>query len=118
MSLDSAIYRWSKHCTEAGRLAGKSMEICQDIPQWIGHAGFTNIMERVVNSPMGGSWCKTEKERELGKWNAVNLMEGIEGFSLAPFTRFLGWDPIEVQALLGLVRTEVQQQRVHAYYKT
>ncbi|KAI5805350.1 S-adenosyl-L-methionine-dependent methyltransferase [Peziza echinospora] len=118
MPLDSAIYRWSKHCVESSRLSGKSMEICQHIPQWLDQTGYTNIMERVVKTPMGGSWCETEKERELGKWNAVNLMEGLEGFSLALFTRFLGWNPIEVQALLGLVRTEVQQQKVHSYYKT
>lgn len=114
----SVIYRWGGYFVEAGRICGKSMEVYKDIPMWLAEAKYTNVACSYAKTPVGGSWCQTEEEREIGRWNAVNVMEGMEGFSLAIFTRLLGWDPIEVQALLGLVRTEIQEQKVHAYFRT
>ena len=103
---------------EAAELAGRSLLVYQYISDWLLESGYVNVQEKSFKTPMGGSWCSTESERELGKWNAVNLLEGIEGFTMALLTRYMRWHPIEVHAFLGTVRMEIQEQKVHSYYRT
>ena len=43
----------------------------------------------------------------------VQLKEGLEGFSLALFTRVLGWSPQEVQVLLSKVRLDLENRNLH-----
>ena len=43
----------------------------------------------------------------------VQFKEGLEGFSLALFTRFLGWSPEEVQVLLSKVRKDLENRDMH-----
>ncbi|KAF8463284.1 S-adenosyl-L-methionine-dependent methyltransferase [Kalaharituber pfeilii] len=118
MGSTSAIYRWTVLITEAAAAAGKPLTIYPYLQQWLLEAGFVRVDEKAFKTPVGGSWCQTATEREIGRWNAVNVMEGMEGFSLALLTRVLKWHPIEVQALLGTVRTEILEQKVHSYFMT
>jgi hypothetical protein len=41
----------------------------------------------------------------------------LEAFSLAPFTRALGWTVEEVQAFLPQVRRETTRRSMHGYQK-
>lgn len=45
------------------------------------------------------------------------MVEGMESYSLALFTRVLGWDPEEVQVFLAGVRKELVDRSIHAYTK-
>lgn len=42
------------------------------------------------------------------------MREGLEGFSLALFTRNLGWSVEEVQVLLSKVRKDMADRNIHA----
>lgn len=44
-------------------------------------------------------------------------MEGLEGFTLGPFTRLLGWQEDEVQILIAKIRAEFSNRRFHGYQK-
>ena len=44
------------------------------------------------------------------------MLQGIEGFSMAPFTRILGWSKDEVKEFLAAVKEEIKQNSVHAYW--
>jgi hypothetical protein len=44
------------------------------------------------------------------------MINGLEGLSIALFTRILGWSIEEVQVLLAHVRKEMLQRSVHAYW--
>lgn len=55
--------------------------------------------------------------KELGRYHQVNLLEGMEGHTLALFTRVLGWTAAEVQVLLAGVRSEVTDRSLHIYGK-
>ena len=44
----------------------------------------------------------------------MQLNEGLEGFSLALFTRVLGWRPDEVQVLLSKVSKDLNDKNIHA----
>lgn len=55
--------------------------------------------------------------KELGRYNQVNALESMESYSLALFTRVLGWKPEEVQVFLAGVRQELMDRSIHIYVK-
>lgn len=49
---------------------------------------------------------------------ALNFLEGLEGFTMAPFTRVLGWKPEEVTVFIAQVRQESLKRSMHGYMKS
>lgn len=49
-------------------------------------------------------------------WNLENMAPALEGFSMALFTRVLGWSKEEVQTFLIDVRKELKDPKIHAYW--
>lgn len=45
-------------------------------------------------------------------------MEGLDGFTMAPFTRILGWTPEEVQIFMAKIRSEWGNRSMHGYQKS
>ncbi|KAJ0377305.1 hypothetical protein COL26b_004496 [Colletotrichum chrysophilum] len=62
------------------------------------------------------SWPKDLKFKELGMWQNQSMMEGLEGFTMAPLTRALDWKKDEVNVFLIDVRKEINNRDVHAYW--
>lgn len=62
-------------------------------------------------------WAKAKKLKELGKFQQIATLDGLEPYGLALFTRYLGWTPEKVQLLLMGVRKELKDPRVHVYCK-
>lgn len=55
--------------------------------------------------------------KELGRYQQVNMIEGLESYSLALFTRVLGWSNEEVQVFFTGVRQELKNRSLHIYTK-
>lgn len=53
----------------------------------------------------------------IPQFSCLNFLEGLEGFTMAPFTRVLGWKPEEVQVLIAQVRTEMLKRKIHGWQK-
>jgi hypothetical protein len=53
--------------------------------------------------------------KDLGRYHQVNMLEGLEAYSLALLTRVLGWDHQEVQVFLTGVRKEIMDRHLHIY---
>ena len=51
----------------------------------------------------------------LGLWNNENLVGGLQGLSMALFTRVLNWSTQEVEAFLVDVRKDMKNTRIHSY---
>ena len=51
-----------------------------------------------------------------GTWVHANLVAGLEAVTLYFFTSILGWSIDEVQALLALVRKDLEDPKIHAYF--
>jgi hypothetical protein len=49
-------------------------------------------------------------------WNCENLLSGLHGFTMATFTRVLGWAPDEVEVFVADVRKEMKDTKIHAYW--
>jgi hypothetical protein len=54
----------------------------------------------------------------MPQFTHLNFMEGLSGFTMAPFTRVLGWSQEEVEVLLASVRKEFSARKNHGYQKS
>ncbi len=52
-------------------------------------------------------------QKQVGAFNKLQFLEGLEAFSVATFTSVLGWSIEEVQVFLALVRKDAKDRKVH-----
>ena len=50
----------------------------------------------------------------MGAFNLAGLLEGLEGFSIALYTRVLGYSVEKVQTILADVRAQLRNPKIHA----
>jgi hypothetical protein len=112
---NNSITKWNNLMLEASIKIGKPLNNPPHYAQWMTDAGFTNVGSSLYKWP-SNSWPKGQKEKTLGLWNMVNTLDGLEGFTLAMFTRVLGWSPEEVHVFLAGVRADTKNKRFHNYW--
>ena len=69
-------------------------------------AGFQDVHEIILRLPLS-EWHSDPKMRDIGRISGAAMSLGVEGYSLAMYTRYLGWSKEEVQILLEKVRKDV-----------
>lgn len=115
----SPLARWGPLFQEAGRRTGKTVDVIDHQFQWMQEAGFENVQEhryKMPDNPWPSARTKEgRKLKEIGKWRQMEIETGIEGWSIAMFTRVLGMSYAEVQLYLADVRRQWRDKRVHAY---
>ena len=77
---------------------GQTFCVGEKSKQLIEKAGFINVVEKKFKLPIG-DWVKDKKWKEIGRWNLLFLLEGLDGMQLYilrmrlgvcfPFTRCL-----------------------------
>lgn len=98
-------------------IQGRVWDIAPQIPRLLREASFETV-DTVEHVCPFGTWPKDPKLKEVGRYFRAQLIEGaMESYSLALFTRFGGWKPVEVQVLLAHLRAELQSNKIHAYTK-
>lgn len=63
-----------------------------------------------------GTWPKNQVLKELGSLNLVQVLNGLEGFSLRMFCDALGRTKEEVLAQLEEVRRELCSNTIHCMF--
>jgi len=111
---DSKLIQWSLTGMEASEKIGKSFDIATKTKGWIQDAGFVNVKETILPVPVG-VWPRDKRMKEIGQANLINMLEGLEGFSMAVYTRILGWSAEDVNDLLGQVRADMKNRKYHSY---
>ncbi|KAL2214891.1 S-adenosyl-L-methionine-dependent methyltransferase [Thermoascus aurantiacus ATCC 26904] len=91
---------------------GCTLDPMRSLKRWVQEAGFVNVDERIFKMPMG-TWPKDERLKEIGAFLAMDFIEGVEAFTLVPFTEVLGWSKEEVNALNEKVRADVMRKDIH-----
>lgn len=107
--------RWGGFLIEAAKKAGRPIGCCEFFKEWLENIGFVDIQQQVFVWPTN-PWPKGDDEKTLGKWNLMNVTDGLEGFSLALLTRFLDWEKEEVDVLCAQVRTDLRDRSIHAFF--
>jgi SAM-dependent methyltransferase len=112
----TSLLKWNDEIMKAAAMIGTPLDKPWHYRQWIEEAGFVNVKEYIVPLPLN-QWPKDPKLKELGMWEMTNLLQGIEGFSVALFTKILRWSRPELEVLLAEVRREAQNRSIHAYWR-
>lgn len=114
MAKDSSTKKWNDCFLEGCNKGGRDPCPGPKLKRYMEDAGFVNVVEEQRKFPIG-TWAKDRKLKEIGAFNHTMCLEGLEAFSLGPFTRVLGWSIEEVQVLLANVRKELKNPKVHIY---
>ncbi|KAH8778921.1 S-adenosyl-L-methionine-dependent methyltransferase [Hyaloscypha finlandica] len=113
---DCAVVKWCTLMNEGGLKAGFDLRLnSETIRIAMEAAGFKEITVLDLKLPIG-LWPADPRLREAGKFGLGAMLQGLQGISLATFTRFLGWQVEEMEVLLAQVRSEWRQRRVHSYW--
>jgi hypothetical protein len=65
---------------------------------------------------MAQSIAADVSQKRIGAYNVTVLYEGLQGISLRPFTKILGWTPDELELLLVDVRKDLRNPKMHAMF--
>ena len=115
LSPDDPSYKWSELMLEASGRLNQRLDKPQSYAQWMREAGFINVQYQVFKWPTN-PWPRDKKHKTLGLWSLANTLDGLEGFTMAYFTRVLGWQPEQVRVFLVGVREDNKNRQKHNYH--
>ncbi|KAI9863974.1 MAG: hypothetical protein M1824_006012 [Vezdaea acicularis] len=99
----------------AGRV-GIDLAVSTKFKGLMEQAGYANVREEVFDLPLGG-WPKDPRLKEIGVFQRVQMVEGLQGIAMGLLTRVMGWSTQKVEVFLAGVRAEMKNKRVHSLYK-
>ncbi|PGH00526.1 hypothetical protein GX51_05741 [Blastomyces parvus] len=106
---------WCDLLLEASKNLGRPLDAANNHRETLTNAGFTDVNVLTFKWPIN-RWPKNPKDKQVGLWTQANLSSGLEALSLALMTRGLGWDKEKVFAYLTLVRKDLRNPKIHAYW--
>ncbi|KAF6836220.1 methyltransferase domain-containing protein [Colletotrichum musicola] len=110
---DHQTLKWVKHFLEACEIIGKEASPGPKLKGWVEEAGFVNITHERFKMPIG-PWPKDSYYKDVGMANLIQILDGLEAFTLKVFIGVLGWTREEVLVLLAQVRKELKSGVFHA----
>jgi hypothetical protein len=139
---DSVFLKWDQFAVECERAMGKSLRIFNTIKKSLLDAGFVDVVETRFKWPIG-PWSSDPRMKEIGRWSREFWEYGMEGWAMAPSTRFLGvcfyrfkdsvrslsqstltiylcpeqWSLEQVRSFLAETKKALYDRRVHVYYE-
>ncbi|KUL90556.1 hypothetical protein ZTR_00397 [Talaromyces verruculosus] len=114
LPLNSAYHEYQVRLCEAAASFGKEMNIAPHIYNLVRNAGFANVREEVQKCPLS-PWPKDSRLKELAMYMNLQMMESIEPYGLALFSRVLKWDTPRIYALLDGARRDLRNLNYHMY---
>ena len=111
---DSNVSYWSRIICEASASYNRPIPEYTEYIKWFEKAGFVDVKRIYLKSPTN-TWPKDPSLKEVGKFQLLAHVEGLEGISLGLMTRQLGWKADEVKVLMAKVRPELKDRSVHSY---
>ncbi|KAK2880137.1 hypothetical protein FQN49_000551 [Arthroderma sp. PD_2] len=110
----SPYHEYQVQLNEAAEKFGKVMNIAPRFQEFVENAGFASVTAEKRKIPLS-PWAKDKRMKALGQYMNIQMMESIEPYSLALFTRVLEWDNARIQALLAGVRKDLRNLNYHMY---
>lgn len=114
LSPDTALWQWADKLVKGLQIFQREVAT----PRYkllMEEAGYVDVKEVQYVWPQN-PWPKDRKLKELGRWNLVNMLDGLEGYSMALLTRAHGMSVEEVQVFLADVRRDMKDTRIHSYW--
>ncbi|KAJ5716760.1 hypothetical protein N7488_002406 [Penicillium malachiteum] len=113
----SALMEWQQAVNFAGEKTGRELNIYHKLKDWMIAAGFEDVTLSVYALPFS-PWPRDPHLKAIGKYQAVQLQQAIDSYSLRLYTQVLGWSPDAAQIHNAVVKRELRDKRLHAYVQT
>jgi trans-aconitate methyltransferase len=110
----TALHEWCHKMVTGLKMFQREIET-PNYQKYMEDAGYVDVKEVQYVWP-SNAWPKDKKLKEMGRWNLVNMLDGLEGYSMALFTRAHGMSPEEVQVFLADVRKDMKNPKIHSYW--
>ncbi|OJD20050.1 hypothetical protein AJ78_00066 [Emergomyces pasteurianus Ep9510] len=108
--------QWQRLLVEASRRLGKELCVEGCWREAMEKEGFVGVEEVVFKVPLS-AWPKDAHMKEIGRYQAMHMQEMLQSYSLALFTRVLGWSKDELDVLLTAVGNDLRNMKSHLYTK-
>lgn len=115
-SLDEAIWlkNWVEEMNEASKRFGKELKTANKVKTFMQDAGFADVHEEIYKCPIG-PWAKGRRYKELGIYYRAQFHDAVEPFTLALFTRVLGYSSDQAKVTIERVKQDLLNPKVHLY---
>ncbi|UQC81419.1 methyltransferase domain-containing protein [Colletotrichum lupini] len=81
---------------------------------WVRDLGFQNVEHRHYKIPIG-PWAKDPSLKDIGMGNLIQMLEGLDAFTLKLFSTALDGTREGALVLLSQVRQEMKACKTHVY---
>lgn len=112
---DSFLARMSRMTVEAASNLGRRIDLSPSYGRMLEEAGFVDVVSRRFKWP-SNMWPRDKRYKEMGRWNFANIDPGLEGLTLALFTRGLEMTKEDTMLLCAGARREIRDVNIHAYW--
>ncbi|KAI8234829.1 Secondary metabolism regulator LAE1 [Colletotrichum sp. SAR 10_86] len=109
---DMPLSKWTRMITDACEKLGRSLAITHTFADMMEEAGFEGVVKKKIKFPVS-PWPEDPKLKEMGLWVQASLLPGLEGMSLALFTRVLEWKMSETIVFCSHISTVKMSSRWH-----
>lgn len=107
------LWQWNANHVVAARSKGQPFVTSEQVARWMTEVGFEDVVVKNYLMPTN-SWPKDCKMKNLGTYMMINMLEGIEAFTLRLWTQQLGWSRERIQVFLALVRKNIRNRNIHS----
>jgi metalloendopeptidase OMA1, mitochondrial len=93
---DSTLMQWCRDLNRASELSDRPLSIANRHKQWHKEVGFVDVQEWVFKMPLN-EWPRDPRMKAIGYAWKENMLEGLSGFTMAPFNKVLGQKEEDIQ---------------------
>jgi len=115
LSDESTFRNWANLTKTACERFGTPVDDPTRFKQWFEERGFECVTEEVYKMPCT-PWAKDQRLKLIGAWEQHNLMNHLEGMTMRLFQKSLGWTEEEILVISAMLRKELRDLGVHAYW--
>ncbi|KXH51832.1 methyltransferase domain-containing protein [Colletotrichum salicis] len=109
------LLRWVDLFMDACKVFGRDGQIGPKLEGIVReNTTFVNVHHQPYKIP-AGPWAKDPHLKDIGMLELIQLLDGLEGFSLRLLCGALGWTKEEVLVLLAGVRKDLKNPNIHAW---
>lgn len=107
--------QWCTHLIEGLKSIGHEPEPGPKLKSWVEEAGFVNVHHELLPIPTG-TWPKEKNLKEVGAFDMVQFLDGLESLSVRTLTGLRGFTMDEVTILLAGLRKDLKNPRLQAQH--
>lgn len=113
---DNSIIRWTTLLKQGIQLMGSNLNVdFNRMTELMREVGFVDVTVKPFKVPVG-TWPANPILKQAGSVQLVAMLEGMEGLSLAVFTRCLGWSIEDTNQLIEQTKQEFTRKKACYYW--